>query len=60
MFYLEYCLELNEELEENCDYKYYVLHDANLRKERKHWFDDDRVYYQGTLKVVVLKVFKIN
>lgn len=59
MFYLEYCLELNEELEENCGYEYYVLHDANLRKERKHLFDDDCVYYQGTLKVVILKVFKL-
>lgn len=54
MYYLEYCLEKNEELDEDCEYQYYVLHDARIRKSG-HWFDDDYVYDNG--RYVILKVF---
>ena len=56
MYYLEYCLELNEELEENCGYEYYVLHDATVRKPG-NWYVDDNVYYNN--RYVVLKVCKL-
>jgi hypothetical protein len=54
LYYLEYCLERNEELDEDCKYQYYVLHDAQARKPG-HWFDDDYVYDNG--RYVVLKVY---
>ena len=53
VYYLEYCLEKNEELDEDCGYEYYVLHDARVRKPGS-WFADDYVYHNG--RYVVLKV----
>ena len=59
MYYLEYCLELNEEREEGCVYEYYALHDNRLRE--KDYYVDDQVYYKkGTREVpVVLKVWTL-
>ena len=55
MYYLEYCLELNEELDEDCEYEYYVLHDSKLR-EVNFWVDDC-VYYNN--HPVVLKLYRL-
>ena len=55
MYYLEYCLELNEEREEDCSYEYYALHDKRLRET--DYYADDQVYY-GKVPVV-LKVWSL-
>lgn len=53
MYYLEYCLEKNEELEENCEYEYYVLHYKNNNP-----FEDSHVYCENGY--IILKVFELK
>ena len=55
MFYLEYCLEKNEELEEDCGYEYYVLH--NRKVYLMNPWTDDHVYHNG--RYITLKVSEI-
>ena len=53
MYYLEYCHERNEELAEDCSYKYYVLHCVGVST-----YCDDHVYYNDD-EYVILKVYKL-
>ena len=55
MYYLEYCHERNEELEEGCGYAYYVLHYTEMRE--KDPYCDDYVY-DGE-DYVILKVTEL-
>lgn len=54
LYRLEDNYELNSELEDDCNYRYYILHYAVC----SHVYDDSHVYYDG-YKYVNLKVWEL-